>query len=386
MKEIVIFNSDNAAGVSMVLKNIIKYSPASDVKYKLVLYHFDKDLENPVIEDWCNEVYRIKLCSKDNLFTTIKRLRRFVSPNSIIIANDVTELRMCALLKLKNPLIYIVHGNNKTYYLHCKYYQDYMDLIIPVSTYIAKILDSELKIENRKKIKPIFYPVTSIKLENTYKHSNLELVYAGSITDMKGAELFPLIIKQLSDSAIQYQFTIIGSGDKQNWLKEQFINNKRVCIVGQKSNGEVLEIFKKSDILLFPTKSEGLPNVVVEAMKAGCIPVVSGIESGIPDIIDNGINGFMVNPDNPNQFADAIIELAKSPERITKIRTAAINKANEMFEPFKNAANYCNAFCSVKPKTKIPNTKIPKGRLLNQRCLPNWLVKNIRKLNLNKSL
>src|SRR5690606_24084544 len=97
---IVVFNKDVPAGVSTILKNIIGYSNNPEVPYRLVLYHFDNPDHHFIEEDWCEDTIRLKLSGYDNLYHTIKKLDRFVDRNSIIVANDLPELRMAVLLKL----------------------------------------------------------------------------------------------------------------------------------------------------------------------------------------------------------------------------------------------------------------------------------------------
>ena len=129
-RNIVVFNKDVPAGVSTILKNIIKYSYDPEVSYRLVLYRFDKPNHHLIEEDWCEDTIRIKLSKYDNLYHTIKKLNRFVDRNSIIVANDIQELRMAVLLKLPNPLIYIIHGDFTVYYKHCEQFQDYISKTI----------------------------------------------------------------------------------------------------------------------------------------------------------------------------------------------------------------------------------------------------------------
>jgi glycosyltransferase involved in cell wall biosynthesis len=383
--DIVVFNINTNAGISSILRNIIQYKPESEIGYKLILYSFEENRLNPVNDNWCEQVERIQFSKNDNLFHTIKKLKKQINPDSIIIANDISELRMAALLKLRNPLIYIIHGDFETYYKHCEFFQDYMDLIISYSKHIADKLKTKLKPENVDKIKLIYYPVPEIEV--FAKHNGIiKIVFAGSLTHRKGVDVLPLIIAELNNSNIKYQLTIIGSGEEEEGLKQQLNQNKNVIFAGQKSNDDVIELFIQSDILLFPTRSEGLPSVLIEAMKAGCVPVTSNIKSGIPDVVEDGINGFMLDTNEPDQFAKKIIELANSPETLKTLRNKAIEKANKMFDPYKNAKAYFDAFLSVTHKHTIPIAKIPKGPILNQSFLPNWFVKNIRKLKINRNI
>ncbi|MDP3938095.1 MAG: glycosyltransferase family 4 protein, partial [Deltaproteobacteria bacterium] len=72
--------------------------------------------------------------------------------------------------------------------------------------------------------------------------------------------------------------------------------------------------YAAADIFVLPSRYEGFPNVMLEAMSAG-LPVVASRVSGTEDAIDNGRNGLLVPPGEPQPLADALFELASGPER-----------------------------------------------------------------------
>jgi glycosyltransferase involved in cell wall biosynthesis len=60
-----------------------------------------------------------------------------------------------------------------------------------------------------------------------------------------------------------------------------------------------------SDVLCLPSLNEGLPNVALEAMACG-LPVVASRVGGVPEIVHEGVNGFLVAPSDPNALAEAL--------------------------------------------------------------------------------
>ena len=82
--------------------------------------------------------------------------------------------------------------------------------------------------------------------------------------------------------------------------------------------------FKWADLFVLPTYAEGMPMVVLEAMAAG-LPVISTPVGGIPELIDNGVEGFLVEPGDVNALADRITRLVE--DRTERQRMGARGQA-----------------------------------------------------------
>jgi glycosyltransferase involved in cell wall biosynthesis len=89
---------------------------------------------------------------------------------------------------------------------------------------------------------------------------------------------------------------------------------------------ELAEIFVAADIFAFPSMSEGLPLVSIEAMAAGT-PIVGNDVPGIRDMVDDGVNGLLCEARNPKAMANSIERLIDEPELVKKISSGGIRKA-----------------------------------------------------------
>ncbi|NLI56859.1 glycosyltransferase family 4 protein, partial [bacterium] len=78
--------------------------------------------------------------------------------------------------------------------------------------------------------------------------------------------------------------------------------------IGEINNSLVPEYLIESDIFVLPSLSEGFPVVVLEAMASG-LPVVATNVGGLPEIIQENKNGFLVEPQNPRDLAKKILFL-----------------------------------------------------------------------------
>jgi glycosyltransferase involved in cell wall biosynthesis len=90
----------------------------------------------------------------------------------------------------------------------------------------------------------------------------------------------------------------------QKWIAELGIGEK-VTLLPYQTQFEMAELFRKSEISLSITTHDGTPNTLLEAMACGCFPIVGDIDS-LREWITPGVNGLLVNPDDPEALAKAI--------------------------------------------------------------------------------
>jgi glycosyltransferase involved in cell wall biosynthesis len=95
------------------------------------------------------------------------------------------------------------------------------------------------------------------------------------------------------------------------WSLQQSLGVERVMrFLGQIK--EVAALLKLSDIFVLPSRSEGLSNALLEAMRAG-LPCVATSVGGNPEVVVDGVTGFLVPPDSPEELAERILNLLRDP-------------------------------------------------------------------------
>jgi glycosyltransferase involved in cell wall biosynthesis len=161
------------------------------------------------------------------------------------------------------------------------------------------------------------HPIAPMRTHN----SNIQILYLSNLTPAKG----PLEVLKAAKIAIQKQqnlhFILAGAGKSQfftNKIKSFIADNgldEYVSMPGGVYGEEKEKIFATSDIFVFPSYFgyEVFGTVNVEAM-SWSLPVISSNEGAIPEIVQNGVTGFIVDPKNPEEIADKILTLANNPD------------------------------------------------------------------------
>lgn len=184
------------------------------------------------------------------------------------------------------------------------------------------------------------------------KHK-IQLLFLSNLVIDKGLFDFLDSLKYLSDLKDLFYATIIGKpfdiNEKQ--LSEYITSNKISEVVkyeGAKYAKEKYEYLKKESILIFPTyyKNEAFPLVILEAMQFR-IPVISTFEGAIPDIIDDGVTGFLVPKNEPKIIAAKIRTLLNNPEQRVKMGQNAKNKFLEKYTLATFEKNMLSVFYEI---------------------------------------
>lgn len=128
---------------------------------------------------------------------------------------------------------------------------------------------------------------------------------------------------------------IVGDGDLRKRLIEQAYTleiQDKVIFLGKRD--DVPALLNSADIFVLPSIDEGFPFVVLEAMATG-LPVIATIVGGVPEMIQDGEEGILVESRNPEALAEAITKLSKSKDLRMVMGKKARKKIEENFSAIK---------------------------------------------------
>jgi len=162
--------------------------------------------------------------------------------------------------------------------------------------------------------------------------STRTVIFVGRLHPVKGVQYLIEAMAIVHQKIPDIKLVIVGDGTERPILEKRVREldlNECIQFLGQVSQEKMPDIMHQADILVLPSLSEGFPTVILEAM-AGGLPIIATSVRGIPDIIDEGINGYLVNTKRPDEIADKILTLMLNDDMRKKISINNREKA-EMF-------------------------------------------------------
>lgn len=183
----------------------------------------------------------------------------------------------------------------------------------------------------------------SVREELGIGEDEIMLLATGNLSPVKGHTGLISAVKLLVDQGRSVKCFIAGQGELKNALQQQIIEcdlSSNVQLLGYRD--DVPRLLKATDIFIMPSLNEALGYSILEAMAAGK-PVIASNVGGIPEVITNGKDGFLVNPGDAEALSNAIALLYADGERRKKLGEAGAEKVNRQFSVqgmIKNTAEF----------------------------------------------
>lgn len=193
---------------------------------------------------------------------------------------------------------------------------------------------------------PVIYngvPLDKCIIKTNYEMGN-RILHVGRFDDVKNHELLIDIFKKISDVDNSFKLSLIGSGPLEEKIKEKVYNlhlEDKVNFLGPQSN--CYPFYNENDIFILPSKYEGMPMTIIEAMGTGLAIVCSKV-GGIPDMIDDKIDGVLCN--TIEEFCEQILKIKNNLEYRTTLGQNALFKSKK-FSSELMAKKYCDLYMEV---------------------------------------
>jgi len=267
------------------------------------------------------------------LYTTIPFIQR-KSDYDVIQChfglNGLKGVRLRELGAIQGKIVTTFHGNDMSSYVrrqgndvyNCLF--DKGDLFLPISERWKnrlvelgcdknKILVHRMGVDCRK----LTFSTPKLK-----RRERIRILTIARLVEKKGVEYGIRAINKLSSKYDNIEYNIVGDGllrDRCTGLIQESNMGDKIHLLGWKDQQEVHDTIVNSHIFLCPSVTskngdqEGIPVALMEAMVAG-LPIISTLHSGIPELVQDGVSGFLVPERDVDALSEKLIYLIEHPE------------------------------------------------------------------------
>jgi glycosyltransferase involved in cell wall biosynthesis len=175
------------------------------------------------------------------------------------------------------------------------------------------------------------------------RNGTLRVLAVGRLVEKKGFDVLVDAHARLARRGVDAETVVVGDEDGGAFgavLRRRIARHRleeRVRLASTMSQASLYGEYARASVFCLPCRvldngdRDGIPNVLVEAMAAG-VPVVTTRVSGIPELVEHGVNGLLVQPDDPAALADALLRLHHDSALRERLVTAAAATVRERFD------------------------------------------------------
>jgi len=224
------------------------------------------------------------------------------------------------------------------------------DKLIHVSKYTLQHVCDLYSIDVTGKSSVIYNAVNPGLFRPKDSNSNISkepvLLFAGRFISIKGFDTYLSAILELARKGYKLKPFLVGQGARGSIERIISSNFSNFEIRGIVPYGNMPQVYHKSDVVIVPSMHDNCPGIILEAMSCGKIVVASNV-GGIPEIIENGVNGFLFEKEKPMELVNILVSIFEGNFNLDIIRKNAIDTIVKHFNWGKKGKEICNLYKSV---------------------------------------
>jgi glycosyltransferase involved in cell wall biosynthesis len=166
------------------------------------------------------------------------------------------------------------------------------------------------------------------------------IVMVANLRAEKGHDTLIEAAPAILDRHPDVEFRIVGDGSLRALLEQDVVERglgSRFVFYGQRH--DVPALLADSDLFVLPSRTEAAPNSVLEAMAAG-LPCVATRVGGVPEIVDDGVSGRLIDPDQPDALARTVLDLIDHPDTAAELGRTARQHVERRFSFDRMVASF----------------------------------------------
>lgn len=251
---------------------------------------------------YCNKM--IEIINKDNYDIIINSGSLLLTIISPYLVSSI-----CSISHFVNGRLAILAGHNSYF----------VNRIIALSKYGKEFIDRKYSISNNEKVQVVYNFVhNNIEKLDISKISKtpLSIVYPGGTSIQKSFDVVMRTLQMLVKSNLEFNFYWMGPQTLPSAklclasnVSELVKKDERVIFTGYIPREEAVSLMKSANIFLLPSRGEGCPMTLLEAMQNGCIPVVSDAKHGSREILESAGIGVIVKNNDSKALFESISDI-----------------------------------------------------------------------------
>lgn len=347
MKILLVTSSFRGGGITSYAHEVVKcFSKVNEVS---VVIGNDKKLP---FDQSQIKVYNIESTdlSVENAKRLIKLINEEIKPNAILNSNSALMSLVTPYIDDKIRVVSVSHSLRYNEADTAGLNSNYADGLIALSTFNKDYLCNKFKINNRDKVSVIYNCVEELDdalslREQKKKNAKIRIVYAGGTSAPKSPELVYNIMQKLLKTNADFEFFFMGTNSptlqsiqRYKTLQDLFEPDPRAIFTGRIPRQEAEVISNSANIFLVPSRREGCPMAMIEAMRVGCIIITSDFKNACQEMVEDGVNGFVIPHKDESAFVDKILDIINHHEKYLPIYDACRDNYYRRFsfEPWHN--------------------------------------------------
>lgn len=280
--------------------------------------------------------YGVRVYHYDMADTSEKNAREVLTLVNNEIKPDVVINSCSRLIALLTPFlnneIKVINVSHSLRYDEADYAgfnSEYADKVVALSGYNKEYLEQTF--DCRGKVEVVYNFVRELPnqhqlLQNKLKAKTPVIVFTGGGTAAKSPEIIFGIVSKLLKTELNFKFYWMGTTTPPfkkiqpfKDIRDILPNDPRLIITGRIPRDNVIQISNEANIFLTPSRREGCPMALLEAMRVGTIAITSDFDNGCKEIIKDGYNGYVIPHKDLNGFVERIKDIILNPEKYTGI-------------------------------------------------------------------
>lgn len=226
------------------------------------------------------------------------------------------------------------------------------DAITTVSKYMAEEAKNTLRIEKEIHVIPNFvnheeFQPAPCQIIDSPKPRGITLIHVSNFRPVKRVDDLVYCMCIITKNDPNAQLILVGDGPERprvERLIDRLDLRKNVTMTGYRS--DVAQIMNCADVFLLSSETENAPLTILEAMSCG-LPVIATNVGGIPEQVQDGVNGFLVSLKNPEMIAESVLKLANDDRLLSKMGETARKTVLERYTKDRVLEQYIEVFNSV---------------------------------------